>query len=98
MMIAMKPGKDGKEWFLCPPCYQDGLHKMNGEPIVAVTATAPVSKPRTKKEPERSSVKAEVGSFERHPNEPESETDEERSRLRWLGGYGTYIPDDDNFW
>lgn len=25
MMAAMVPGKDGKEWFLCPRCWEDGV-------------------------------------------------------------------------
>ncbi len=29
VLLAMVPGKDKKEWFLCPRCWIDGIRPMN---------------------------------------------------------------------
>ncbi len=95
-MVAMKPGNDGHEWWLCPRCYEDGLRKMNGElnEVESPPKPAPPVKDKKTRPPhvqERSAAKADVGSFERDPNE-------RRSRLTYTGGIN-YIPDDDDgFW
>jgi hypothetical protein len=31
-LIAMQPGPDGKEWFLCVRCYREGLPLKKPEP------------------------------------------------------------------
>lgn len=96
MMVAMAPGKDGTEWFLCPRCFQDGLTKMNGEPIAPIAeppkaAARGSSRASSKREPERSAAKDDVGSFDPRPNEPESE-------FTFTGGTGTFVPDGDGYW
>jgi hypothetical protein len=83
-MVAMKPGPDGKEWWLCPKCFNEGKRPL---------ADAEPEKSAKKTRDRRSTAKDETASFEKHPNEPEP-----GSQFAWTGGTGTYIPDDDNFW
>ena len=50
VMVAMVPGRDGQEWWLCAQCWLDGLRPMNqhgDEPVAPlVRAVEPAKPPR----------------------------------------------------
>lgn len=107
MMVAMAPGNDGKEWFLCPGCYQDGLHKMNGDPnVVAADRTRgeTVPAPRTNKPPDKA---RKPGSAARGAEPSRSAAKDDvgsfdphpgpKTDLYYNGGI-QYVPDDDGYW
>lgn len=42
--LAMEPGDDGVEWFLCARCWYDGMHPNSGQTLdraVAILEPAP---------------------------------------------------------
>lgn len=46
MMVPMEPGRDGKPWYLCPKCFEDGVKPMR-EKVVTVRAAGESVVPST---------------------------------------------------
>lgn len=67
-MVEMKPGHDGKPWFLCVPDYNDGREPFKLGLIDAQYRTE-IEIPPTE---ERSAAKADVGDFSRKPRRKKS--------------------------
>lgn len=68
VMFEMKPGHDGKPWFLCMRDYREGLEPFKLGLIDSQYKTV-IEIPPTE---ERSAAKADVGDFSRKPRKRKS--------------------------
>jgi len=60
ILLEMKPGPDGKPWYLCVPCWFEGLHPNSPRGLGSTDASQPAPEPAPEpvRSPRRARAKA----------------------------------------